>query len=167
MNPIKLSIKTQKEAETILDKTKIIDLLSQFGDVRVGGSYYAGLMYSPDIDITVATKNPRESAITFLNRIISKRSFQKYQYGDFENFPLENRPRAQIAVLILPFNKRRWEIEIWFTKEHFKDQLEFEEKLKNLPDEIKAEIITLKAKREESGLDKHSLSSFDIYKDFI
>lgn len=124
-------------------------------------------MYGPDIDITVATNSPRESAIKFLNQIINKRSFQKYQYGDFENFPRKNRSRGHIVVLILPFNDRRWEIEIWFTKEHFKGQIKLEEKSKKLSLNTKAKIIRLKAKRQESGLDKHSLSSFDIYKDFI
>jgi len=167
MNTLNHSLKTHKEADEILDKTKIIDLLSRFGNVRIGGSYYSDLMYGPDIDITVATDNPRVSAIKFLDQIIAKRLFQKYQYGDFENFPRENRPEAHIVVLILPFNGRKWEVEIWFNKEHSKDQIELEQKLKELPSDKKAEIIKLKAKREESGLDKHSLSSFNIYKDFI
>jgi len=167
MDPIKLSSKTYNEAKIILDQTEIIDLLSRLGDVRIGGSYYTGLMYGPDIDITVATNDARDSAIKFLNQIISRRSFQKYQYGDFEKFPREKRPKDHIVVLILPLNNRKWEIEIWFRKEHPKDQIELEEKLKALFPDRKAEIIRLKAKREELGLGKHSLSSFDIYKDFI
>lgn len=167
MNLVKFSSRTQKEAKTILDQTKILDLLSRLGDVRVGGSYYTGLMYGPDIDITIATNNPRKSAIKFLSQIINECSFQKYQYGDFENFPREKRPKGHIVVLILPFNDRRWEIEIWFTKKHFKDQIKLEEKLKQLSPDKKAKIIKLKAKREKSGFDKHQLSSFDIYKDFL
>ena len=167
MNQIKFSIKTRKEADEILGKTKIINLLSQTGNVRVGGSYYTDLMYDPDIDITVATSNPRIAAIGFLNQIINKRSFQKYQYGDFEKYPRKNRPKAHIVVLILTFNNRKWEIEIWFTKKHFKEQIVLEEKLKLLPQNKKAEIIKLKAKREKQGLNKQSLPSFDIYKTFI
>lgn len=167
MSSINFSIKTHEEAGTILDSTEIINSLSKLGSVRIGGSYYTNLMYGPDIDISVAINNPRESAIKFLNQIIKKRTFQKYQYGDFENFPRENRPKAHIIVLILPFNARWWEIEIWFVKEHSKSQIELEENLKQLPHETKAKIIELKAKREESSIDKHSLSSFDIYKNFI
>jgi len=167
MNSITFSNRTHEEAETILANTKIIDSLSKLGDVRIGGSYYTNLMYGPDIDISVATSNPRESAIEFLNHIVKERSFQKYQYGDFESFSRENRPKAHIIVLILPFNNRRWEIEIWFFKEHCESQIELEEKLKQLTHDKKEEIIELKAKREKSGIDKHSLSSFDIYKDFI
>jgi len=167
MSLIDLSIRTHKEAGIILDRTKIVNLLSKLGDVRIGGSYYTNLMYGPDIDIFVATNNPRDSAIKFLNQIIKKRSFQKYQYGDFENFPRKNKPSAHIVVLILPFNNRRWEIEIWFLKEHSESQIKLEEKLKQLPHITKVEIIELKARREKLGIDKHSLSSFDIYKNFI
>jgi len=167
MTAIEFSTETHKEAKTILDKNKIINLLSQLGDVRIGGSYYTDLMYGPDIDITVATDHPRESAVKFLNQIIDKRSFQKYQYGDFENFPREKRPKAHIVVLILPFNNRQWEIEIWFAKEHFQDQIKLEEKLKQLSPNTKTKIIRLKAKRQKLGIDKHSLSSFDIYKNFV
>lgn len=167
MSSIIFSNKTHEEADSILDSTKIIDLLSKLGDVRIGGSYYTDLMYGPDIDISVTTNSPRESAVKFLNQIIKERSFQKYQYGDFENFPRENRPKDHIIVLILPFNNRRWEIEIWFVKKHSESQIELEEKLKQLPHDKKEKIIELKAKREKSGIDKHSLSSFNIYKDFI
>jgi hypothetical protein len=167
MNSIIFSNKTHEEADAILVNTKIVSLLSKSGDVRIGGSYYTDLMYGPDIDISVASTNPRESAIKFLNQIIKERSFQKYQYGDFENFPREDRPKSHIVVLILPFNNRRWEIEIWFVKEHPKEQIELEEKLKQLPHETKEKIIELKANRERSGTDKHLLSSFNIYKDFI
>jgi hypothetical protein len=167
MDPIKFSSKTHQEATIILDQTKIIDLLSQLGDARIGGSYYTDLMYGPDIDITVATNSPRKSAIKFLSQIINKRSFQKYQYGDCENFPIKKRPKGHIVVLILPFNDRRWEIEIWFAKKHFKDQIKLEEKLKQLSPGTKAKIVRLKAKREKLGLNKHSQSSFDIYKDFV
>lgn len=167
MRLISFSNKTHREADTILRNTKILNLLSKLGNVRVGGSYYTDLMYGPDIDISVATNNSRESAIKFLNQIIKKKSFQKYQYGDFENFPRENRPKAHIVVLILPFNNRQWEIEIWFVKEHYKNQIELEEKLKQLPHDKKEKIIKLKAKREELGIDKNTLSSFNIYKDFV
>jgi len=161
------SLKTRSEAETILDTTQVVSLLSQLGDVQVGGSYFTDLMYDPDIDISVATSTPRESAILFLNQVIPTRTFQKYQYGDFEKHPLQNRPHAHIVVLILPFNERRWEIEIWFDTEHSKEQMNLEEKLRQLPLETKTKILERKAKRQESGLDKHSLPSFEIYQEYV
>jgi hypothetical protein len=161
------SFNTCLEAKKILDNTQVVSLLSQLGNVRVGGSYFTDLMYDPDIDISVATSNPRESALAFLNQVIATRTFQKYQYGDFEKYLLQNRPHAHIVVLILPFNERRWEIEIWFVTKHAKDQVELEEKLQQLPLETKTKILEQKAKRHESGQGKHSRPSIEIYQKYV
>jgi L-rhamnose isomerase len=167
MNHLETSKQTKLEAEEILNQTKLITLLNKYGEVRVGGSYLTDLMYGPDIDITIATENPREAVVKALNEIINNKICQKYQYGDFETYPRENRPQDHILVLILPFKNRQWEIEIWFTKNHYPEQIELEEKLKNLPLETKEKILELKANRDNSGIDKHTLSSFKIYKDFV
>jgi len=167
MDPVEFSKQTKAEAEEILGRTNLLALLGKYGDVRIGGSYFTDLMYGPDIDIAVATDDPRAAAVRFLNDAIEKRVFQKYQYGDFEAFPREHRPTDHIVVLILPFKERTWEIEIWFSKEHPRERTLLEEKLKSLPSETKREIIELKADRERSGLDKHALSSFQIYQKFV
>ena len=162
-----MTSKIHLEAQKILTQTKILKTLSKFGNVRIGGSFYTDLMFDPDIDISVASANPRKSAREFLQTIVKKRIFQKYQYGDFEKFPRKNRPKAHIVVLILPFNSRQWEIEIWFVKKHNSEQIVLEEKLKNLSAKKKAEIVKLKVGRAASGMDKHALSSFEIYQNFI
>ena len=167
MNYLEQSKKTKEEANFIFENTKILEILEKFGEYRIGGSYFLDLMYSPDIDINVKTENPRESAINFLSEIISKRLFQKYQYGDFEKFPRKNRPKAHIIVLILELNNRKWEIEIWFDKEFNQENIDFEEKIKALPKEKKELILKKKELREKSGLDKHNLSSFEIYKEVL
>jgi len=167
MNPQQLSKQTLKEAKEILSNTKVLDILANYGDVRIGGSFLTGLMLGPDIDITVATDTPRESAIKFVNEIISKRLFQKIEYGDFEKFPRKNRNQDHIVVLALEYANRKWEIEIWFTRHHYEDQIELEDKLIKLPANIKSQIIEAKYKRDQKGLDKHSLSSVEIYKSFL
>lgn len=167
MNPQQLSQQTHKEANEILSDTKVLDILANYGDVRIGGSFLTGLILGPDIDITIATNNPRESATKFVNEIIQKRLFQKVEYGDFEKFPRKNRNQDHIVVLVLEYEKRKWEIEIWFTHHHYEDQIELEEKLIKLPANIKSQIIKAKYERDQKGLDKHALSSFEIYKKFL
>ena len=162
-----ISSQTKIDAQNILDQTKILDILSKYGDVRVGGSFYTDLMYGPDIDINITCSNPRVSATNFLAEVINLQLFQKYQYGDFENFPRENRPHDHIIVLILPYNGQKWEIEIWFSNQLKTDQIKLEKKLKNLPQDVKKEIIKSKHQRATSGLDKHALSSFEIYQKYI
>lgn len=165
MTPQEQSQQTKQEATEILEKTGVLTLLNDFGDVRIGGSYYTDLMFGPDIDITVATKTPRESATHFLQEVIATEQFQKYQYGDFESHSREGRPKDHIIVLILPYKDRKWEIEIWFKKEHNQEQIDLEQKLIDLPEEKKKEIIKRKASRENQGQDKHELSSYVIYLD--
>lgn len=167
MEPTEFSLQTQNDADEILNNTKLQAILDHYGNVRLGGSYLTGLMYGPDIDITVATETPRESAVRFVKDIIATRSFYRVEYGDFEKFPREKRPKDHIVVLVLPFHNRTWEIEIWFTKTHYPDQIDLESKLLTLPAACKKEIIELKAQRDRDGIDKHTLSSFDIYQSFI
>ncbi len=167
MDTLEQSKQTKSSATKILDQTDLVRRLSKYGDVRIGGSYFTDLMSDADIDVSVAAKDPRGAALGFLNDIINDRVCEKYQYGDFEKFPRENRPKDHIVVLILQYDKRRWEIEVWFSKEHDKEQLSLEERLNSLPSETKRQIIERKCARAKSGQSKHELSSFDIYKDYI
>ena len=57
--------------------------------------------------------------------------------------------------------------EIWFSNKENEEQIEQEEKLKNLPAETKLQIVDKKAERASSGLSKHNLSSYDIYKEYV
>lgn len=167
MTHLTISSQTKINAQAILDQTKIIDILSKYGSIRIDGSFYTDLMYDPDIDINVTSPEPRTSATNFLNEIISLQLFQKYQYGDFENFPRQHRPKDHIVVLILPYHGQKWEIEIWFSLSPKTKQIELEEKLKSLPQETKNQIIQAKHQRATSGIDKHTLSSFEIYQKFV
>lgn len=167
MNPLTISKQTQAEAVEILTKTNLLEYLQAFGDVRIGGSYYTELMVGPDIDISVATNTPRESSTNFLQKIINLKIFQKHQYGDFETFPRKDRPQDHIVSLILPFKNKTWEIEIWFTKNHYSEQIDIEEKLKKIPEEVKLEILQKKIERDNSNIDKHLLPSYKIYKQIL
>lgn len=167
MNLIEKSQQIHRDAEELLESTKVLEYLLNFGDVRIGGSYFTDLMYGPDIDITVATDTPRKSAVDFMNFVIDKKLFARYECGDFENFPREKRPKDYIIVLQIPHRHQKWEIEIWFTKNHYIEQIELEEKLCALTGEDKRKILQIKENRSKSGIDKHSLSSFEIYKSYL
>jgi hypothetical protein len=155
-------------ADQILNETKLLDILSSFGQVEMRGSYDFDLMYGPDIDIAVISDNPRETSVKTLQKLIDLRLFQKYEYGDFEKFKREKRPESFIIVLEVEHEQVKWEIEIWFLEELDKEEVEFQNKLKGiLTPEIKLEILKQKDEREKGGLDKHKLSSFEIYQSFL
>jgi hypothetical protein len=122
-------------------------------------------MWGADINISVICQNTRQSSLELLNKVIEAKLAQKYEYGDFVTFKREKRPESYILNLILPFNNRKWEIEIWFFDKESDDQKEVDDLMKvKLNEKNKLLILKMKEKRERSGLSKHSLSSFDIYK---
>lgn len=159
------SKKTRTDAVALLNQTNLINILEKYGDVIVDGSFKYDLMWGPDIDIMVICKDTRKSSFEALNKVIEAKLAQKYEYGDFVTFKREKRPESYILNLILPFNDRKWEIEIWFFNKESNDQKEVDDLMKaKLNEKNKLVILKMKEKRERSGLSKHSLSSFDIYK---
>jgi len=167
-NLITYSNRIRKYASQILQKTRILNILSDFGKVETGGSYDLDLMYDPDIDICVISKNPRLSSIKALSKLIGLRLFQKYEYGDFEKFERKNRPKSFIIVLIFEYEGLKWEIEIWFLKKLDEREVQFQNKLKkSLNPKMRMRILERKKARRTRGLTKHQLSSFDIYKSLL
>ena len=162
---LQFSKKTKADAMALLDQTNLINILKNFGEVIIQGSFEYDLMWGADIDIVVICNNTRKSSIDALNKVIEAKLAQKYEYGDFVTFKREKRPESYILNLILPFNGRRWEIEIWFFKEIPTNQKEINDLMKvKLNEKNKLAILKMKEKRERAGLTKHSLSSVDIYK---
>jgi hypothetical protein len=150
-------------ADKILSKTDLVNILGEFGEVIVGGSYKYDLMWGPDIDIVVKCEDPRKASKGALQKLIELRLFQKYEYGDFVKFNREDRPESYIMNLRLPYANQKWEIETWFFSkipENQTDEL-IETKLN---EENKITILEMKKKRDESGNTKHQLSSSEIYK---
>lgn len=162
---LEFSKRTKADAVAWLDQTHIIDILKKYGDVIIDGSFKYDLMWGPDIDIMVICKDTRKSSLEALNQVIDAKLAQKYEYGDFVTFKRENRPESYILNLILPFNGRKWEAEIWFFNKIPDSQKEINDLIKaKLNEKNKMKILKMKERRERVGLSKHSLSSIEIYK---
>ena len=161
----KYSKKVKADAEMILKMTNLVEVLSEFGEVKIGGSYKYDLMWGPDIDIVVICMDPRKMSVAALNKIIELRLFQKYEYGDFVKFKREHRPESYIVNMILPFEGKKWEVEAWFFKDYPESQKEMDELISNnLNEENRRSILEMKRKREETGMTKYNIDSTTIYK---
>jgi hypothetical protein len=159
------SKKTKSDATSLLNQTKLVSILKGFGEVVIGGSYKYDLMWGADIDITVICPDTRKSSIEALNKVIESKLAQKYEYGDFVTFKRDKRPESYILNLIIPFNDRKWEIEIWFFNEIPSTQKEIDDLMSSkLNEENRLTILKMKEERERVGITKHSLSSVEIYK---
>lgn len=160
---ISYSHKIHDQARQLIEKTKVINTLSKFGQVEVTGSYPMDLMFDPDIDIVVVADKPRFSSLKALNTLIKQRKFQKYYYGDFVAFKRKNRPHGYIINLLRLYGGKKWEFEIWFLKSAEGEKKFLKDMLTRLDDEKRLTILRIKQERTIGGLSKKSLSSFEIY----
>lgn len=159
----KHSKETKEQADELLQTTKLLSILEKFGNVHVIGSYPLDIMYGPDIDIIVETKNPRKGSIDALQEIVNKELFRKIEHGDFVKFPMEKRPKGYILVLKAVVDGVKWEIEVWFLEDVSK-QLNYNKHLKSkLTEQNRINILEAKHLRETSDTSKHALSSYEIY----
>jgi len=165
---LEFSKKTKADAVALMEQTKLVDILKNFGEVIIDGSFKYDLMWGADIDIMVICRDTRKSSIEALNRVVEAKLAQKYEYGDFVTFKREKRPESYILNLRMPFNNRKWEIEIWFFNKTPDNPKEINDLMRaKLNEKNKLKILKMKERRERIGLTKHSLSSADIYKKLL
>ncbi len=154
---------TKKQADLILKRTQLVESLSRFGTVHIIGSYPMDLMYNPDIDIVVTSKDIRTSSLKALEAILQKRICQKIEYGDFVKFKRAKRPAGYIIVLKIISKGVLWEVEIWFLSSAQKEKKFMEKVVKQLTPEKKKLILEFKHLINQSHISKHQISSTNIY----
>lgn len=75
MTVCKYSEKIKADADQLMETTDIINNLSEFGQINIGGSYKYDLMWNPDIDIVVVCDNPRQKSVEALRKMVDLRLF--------------------------------------------------------------------------------------------
>lgn len=161
------STNIKSHAESLLESTKLLNILEKYGDVHLIGSYPLNIMYGPDIDIVVESKNIKKNSVDALQEIVEKSLFRKIEYGDFVKFPMEKRPKGYILVLKAVVEGVKWEIEVWFLEDASK-QLDYHKELASkLTEQNRIEILKAKHLRETSSTSKHALSSYEIYEQIL
>jgi hypothetical protein len=163
-----LSNTLRSEADKLLAHTDIVNLLAQFGDVNLGGSYKYGLLIDRDLDFGVTLHS---FDLSLRQKIANLISSQPWVYGlnmsDRISFkPLSNleAPRGLYLGLTVPFPTERWNIDIWFTLADFKPDTSIEDRLMALNENEKNEILLLKYKSVTDGTKIKGMTSFEIYK---
>lgn len=160
------SSEIRREASEILEMYKITENFKEF-QLEIIGSYKLDLMYDRDIDIVVKSKDVEIDSYKSLKKFIKSKQFMKVQYGDFINFPRNNRPKGYIINLFLEYKEKPWKVEIWFLADidsSLKEMILIENKLNQ---ENKLNILKEKEKREKFNISKKELSSYKIYKDIL
>lgn len=162
-NLVKQSEIFKKEADSLLQNSKLLKLLRSYGRVRLTGAYRLNLMLDGDIDIHVTyPKMSKKSVIKILNQLIEQGFFRAYFFGDWVQFRRVKFPRGFYIGLKTVFNRRKWKIDIWFLKRDDSKEIRlinFVEK--NLDSKKKQTILRFKQIRNRSNL---KISGPDIYK---
>ena len=161
-NPNNLNQKLQKDASALLKKINLVDILSKFGRVEIGGSYIYGTMVDEDIDIAVIVQN------TDLNFQLRKRVMEELlsldgldgiAMTDRYHNPKKAAPKGFWFGPIINFNQSKWNIDIWFVTESEKlshHNSSLHKRMQNITENQRQTILQIKydalgANRKEKG----------------
>ncbi|PIR95435.1 hypothetical protein COT93_02325 [Candidatus Falkowbacteria bacterium CG10_big_fil_rev_8_21_14_0_10_37_18] len=163
INLLKLSNSLQADADALLKKTGLVNNLSEYGEVLIGGSYDLDLMIDGDIDLFVINKKiNKQKSIDILQDLISQNDFNGYLYYDWTKRKRKGFPKGYYIGLKTDFRKRKWKVDVWLVKEIYKPTEKLMNFIKsNLNEKNKKIILDLKYKTKIRNL---NLSSSDIYK---
>lgn len=107
----------RKTAHSILARSKLVDILSKYGQVRFTGGYGADLLIGPDIDIYVMrnTKFKKKEVLGVLNDIVEHTNvFYAHYFGDWNHTPHQDFPKAYYTGFKAWVKGEKWKIDVWF-----------------------------------------------------
>ncbi len=151
-NPISISKSLKKEAEHVIYKKGINDILNSYGDVFYTGSYHLDLMIWPDIDIYMVLKPDPYSINAFFqlgSKIAALPGVFSMKFNNCITLPLhETAPKGLYWKTYIDRGKvkKPWKIDLWaFSPETIeKSRKEMREILKRLDKRKRKQIIELK-----------------------
>jgi hypothetical protein len=155
MDLLKRSDEVKKEADKILSESKLLEILSQYGDVRVTGSYPLNTMLRPDLDVYAVTeKNDSEKMFQVMEKIIRGNYFEEVVLVNHEDFHKGDGWKGFYIQPKVTLGDRRWKLDVWLMEERdFRPYTqEFLELIKDEPDSQKRlAILELKEKMSEGS----------------
>jgi hypothetical protein len=162
----------RKQANLILSKSRLLELLAEYGKVKLTGSYMLNLMTTADIDVHVINPTIGKTAVKeVMDRLIRQDFFDGYHFHDWVShfrtarfaFPNDDNPlKGYYMALRVVFRRRRWKIDVWFLKTPDSKGVRLMRMVKdNSTEKTRLTILKLKHMRDKRKLD---VSSAVIYK---
>lgn len=154
----------KRKAQKLLDESKLVEELAQFGKVATTGAFRHDLMMTPDIDLYVTVENPTKYlAKKIINYLIDQNWWHNVLYCDWLNFRYQTHqylPEAYYICLKTSVGIDRWKVDIWILNpDQAKKYLDIFH-LDKITVEQKNTILILKDARNK---DQVKLGSYDIY----
>lgn len=152
----------KNDADLLLRKTGILNLLSKYGRIKITGSYYLNLMLNGDVDIyCISRQITKRLAVNVFNQFIKQNSFRGHLFYNFVKFRDKRFPKGYYVGLKIPFRNNKWKIDIWFLKKDDRKSSELMNLVeRHLTDKNRITILKFKHYRNLNNLD---IPSYKIY----
>lgn len=148
----------KEDADKLLKESKLIEVLSNYGDVRIVGSYVLNVMLRPDLDVyAVAKENSREKMLQVVYDIFKSNYFDEIRFINCIDFAQDAiGPKGYYIQPHVTIGENRWKLDVWLMdEEEFKPYTEeFLELLRNDKDQEKR-LAILRLKEEFADKKKY------------
>ena len=163
-DPLSISQTIKNEADELLNKYQVVEILSKYGQVNFTGSYKLDLMYKKDVDISLINNNLSVENFTQLGKeLIDKLNTPIVYYRNTRITPVENRPENSLYWGIKTDD---WFIDLWGMSVEIYERAEkyIEEIKSQLTKENRLIILRLKnefIKKKSYGISFNSRELYD------
>lgn len=145
-NLLQESKRIKAQADKIIKESGIIEILSEYGEVKIAGSYALDVMLRPDLDFyVVVEKHDWNKIIDIYSKLMQLRYFRDIYFIDWLNF--ENKQtgnteewipsiKGYYFATVIPVEDQRWKMDIWLITSEYDKSVETTEHFKSLLDGV-------------------------------
>lgn len=167
----------QKQAQQVLEKFDLLDLLTQYGSPEIVGSMELGLMTRRDIDIEIIVSQQNKNIIAQIASTLINKPYGRVNlavidntdkavsrlpqgtYLGFEYYGDDLKPEERFGR-----NEKVWTIDMWFVVlEHAVSATNTKELKNKLTDERRISILRLKSILADNPKYRKEITTMDIY----
>jgi len=166
MEPLANAERLKKEADMLLLKTEVLNLLSEYGGVQLTGSYKYNLMTWPDIDICLEIKSlKREMVFEIGQRLSAIPNVGTMYFRDEFVLRTAGNPLAMFWCVEIFEGPTKWKIDVLISNpEEVKRVISIGENIfRNLNEENRRTILEIKSQLSSSPDYRIKFRSTDIY----
>ena len=110
------SKKVKEQAERLIHDSNIVSILSDYGEVKIGGSYTLDVMLRPDLDFfVVAEKHDWNKVKEIYSAVMESKFFQEFDFVNWVDF-MHKDPTDMKGYYFqpwVPYEDVMWKIDIW------------------------------------------------------
>lgn len=166
MDLLKRQEELQKEGKELLEKAKILEFLSQFGQIEIGGSMDSGLMVWPDIDLGVISEELSEENYWKMVKFFYglNNYYHSLYIQDFRESVNPRSPKGLYIGIKIKFHEKMWKVDVWYIQPRREGEKNPNDWIKEgLNDDNRKIILEIKNQVWQDPKYRKEFFSVDIY----